>query len=571
MDKLNCILDYFCGTKAYYMYWLGVHQKNDEYKELILNKDYMNSACIALISNIMLSIKEDLVVNKGDRIYESKLFVKSLEDSVDFIATKVNNGYKIGNYIFSDAATLVAIVRNKLAHGNFKIDFNHNRIIINHQGNDIVLNIQKLCNFIVMAYRQLLKKTKTTKYERNIVYFDRKNIDSRQKGVKDLTEIRQIIKGYNYLNFIVESLNDVPITEDCIVLFEQFLKYVKTNPYGYQKSKIYLDLCDYLRKRNCKISVQYQKISSVQDINDIVILLGDELLNAQNMPFRIQVELIGREIHKKMQSRIKEFDPTTANVKHLIFLQAMFRAGTINNEILNNKLLEIVPEGVDFYYNEYAMVLISMFNSLFMYPMDDIYSIPGEYTLNRVDGLDFGSLDLSMINPSVISVDYSPLINAKTKADNLAIKCNQLRNKINQQNINLTKVQGKPQAQTKIQNSIVDLNNSLSLLYSQWVVADASYNAILNDFTTNSNYFRNKAIIEGIRNSIAHGHYEIIPSNNFYDSVIKFNDIYEGKLTFQAEIKFIDFERLIGDNTTMIANFIYKKIGLVSGNSLVKK
>lgn len=571
MNKLDCILDYFCGTKAYYMYWLGVHQKNDEYKELILNKDYMNSARIALISNIMLSIKEDLVENKGDRIYESKIFLKSLEDSVDFIATKVNNGYRIGNYIFPDASTLVAIVRNKLAHGNFKIDFNHNRIIINHQGNDIILNIQKLSNFIVMAYRQLLKNAKTTKYERNIVYFDRKNIDSRQKGIKDLSEIRKIIKGYNYLNFVIESLNGVPIGEDCVLLFEQFIKYVQTDPYGYQNSKIYIDLCNFLSKRNCKISIQYKKISDIHDVNDIVNLLGDELLNDEKMSFKRQVEIIGREFHKKMQPQVKELEMITSNVKHLILLQAIFRAGTINDDVVNNKLLEIVPEGLDFYYNEYAMILISMFNSLFMYPMDDIYSIPGEYTLNRGDGLDFSKLDLSMINPSVISIDNSPLVNAKARLDSLTTKTDEVTNKINKQKQNLIRVQGNSQVQARIQSGINDLNKSLALLSSQLVVADASYNAILNDFTTNSDYFKNKAIIEGIRNSIAHGHYEIIPSNNFYDSVIKFNDIYEGKLTFQAEIKFIDLERLIGENTTTIADFVNTKISLGSGNVLVRK
>ena len=58
-----------------------------------------------------------------NKITKSKVFVKSLEDTVSYIATKVSNGYKIGNYIFPNAETLVAIVRNKLAHGNFKIDF----------------------------------------------------------------------------------------------------------------------------------------------------------------------------------------------------------------------------------------------------------------------------------------------------------------------------------------------------------------------------------------------------------------------------------------------------------------
>ena len=203
--------------------------------------------------------------------------------------------------------------------------------------------------------------------------------------------------------------------------------------------------------------------------------------------------------------------------------------------------------------------------------MDDIYSIPGEYTLNRSAGLDFALLDLSMVNTTVLVVDQTPLDVAKARALVLFNKCNDLKNKINQQQINLSKVKGKPQVEAKIISGINSLNNDLSLLQSQYVVAEAAYNAINNDFTVNADYFKNKAILEGIRNSIAHGHYEIIPNNDFYDSIIRFNDIYEGNLTFQAEIKFIDFERMVGDNAPIIINFINNKIGMSKGSLSLKK
>lgn len=571
MDKLNCILDYFCGTKAYYMFWVGNHYNDNNLKEFILDKKYLNGAKVAFISNIMLSIKEDLVLNKGDRVYESKIFIDALENSVEFLARKVSNGYKIGNYIFPDAATLVAIIRNKLAHGNYRIDFEHNRVIINHQGNDIVLNISKLANFIVMGFMNSFKSVKTTRYQRDIVYFDRKNIDNRLNGVKDLSEIRKIIKGYNYLNFVIESSPDIPISEDCIAIFEQLIKFVKNNPYDYQNSDVYNKLCEYLKKRNCRLFVEYKKLSNNNDIDDIMSLLGDELINNSSMTFRQQVEVIGREVHKKMNTNLNKLNPITANVKHLIMLNAISKCSSVKDDILFSQIENISPSGIDFYYDEYGMVLISMFNSLFVYPMDDIYSIPGEYTLDRSNGIDFASLELSMVNPIVISIDYSPLDNAKAKVDSISSKCVELVNKINQQKLNLGKVQGKPLIEAKINASISSLNTSLLTLQSEYVVADASYTAIKNDFTDNADYFRNKAIIEGIRNSIAHGHYEFISSGNFNDTIIAFNDIYEGKLTFQAKIKFSDFERLINDNTMIISNFVNKKLGIVNGNSLSKK
>jgi len=572
MDKLNCILDYFCGTKAYYMYWIGTHYNDSEVKKYILDKKHLIGAKVAIISNIMLGIKEDLVENKGERVYESKVFLESLESSVDYIATKVSNGYKIGNYIFPDAETVVAIIRNKLAHGNYRIDFEHGRVIINHQGVDIILSLYKLSIFIVSAFATMTKEVKTTKYERDIIYFERKEVATREKGITDKSEIGQIIKGYNYLYFAVESLDGRTISRDCIVLFESFLKYVKCHLQDYKKSDLYKEVCQYLAKHNCKLICEYKKMNDNKDINDIIELIGDEMLNNFPYDFVRQVECIGYEVHRKFNPKFNSFNPLGANIKHLMLLDAIGKKNTVDMSTLSTHMSEIIAgNDMHFYYDEYGMVLISMFNSLFMYPMDDIYTIPGEYTLDRSDGLDFGLLDFSMINPTVINVDMTPLNNAKAKLDSLISKRDEINNKINQQQINLSKVKGRPDVETKIKAGINDLNNSLNIILSECVVADASYNAIKKDFDINVDYFKNKAIVEGIRNSIAHGHYEFIVDGGFNDTIIVFNDIYEGKLTFQLKVKFSDFEKLINDNSTEIAKFIGRRLGTAKGNSLSRK
>ena len=123
MDKLDCIEDYFASIRAYYLFQIGRFSNQPEYKSFILEKRFLNGAKVSFISNLMLAIKEDLVDNKGNMEYQSKVFLKSLENSVLYIATKVEDGYKLSNYTFPDAATLVAIVRNKLAHGKYTIDF----------------------------------------------------------------------------------------------------------------------------------------------------------------------------------------------------------------------------------------------------------------------------------------------------------------------------------------------------------------------------------------------------------------------------------------------------------------
>lgn len=554
------------------MYWIGTHYNDSEVKNYILGKKHLIGAKVAVISNIMLGIKEDLVENKGDRIYESKIFLKALENSVENLATKVNNGYKIGNYIFPDAETLVAIVRNKLAHGNYIIDFDYGRVIINHQGTDIILSLYKLSIFIVSAFAAMIKDEKTTKYERDMVYFERKDVATRERGVKDITEIKQIIRGYNYLYFAIESLDGTPVGKDCILLLESLLKYVKFHLQDYKKSSFYKEVCEYLSKRNCRLICDYRKLTNNKDINDIINLIGDEMLHLPSFDFQHQVESIGYEVHRKFNPKFNSFNPLGANIKHLLLLNAIDKKNSVDVSILGMFMSDILDNhDAHFYYDEYGMVLISMFNSLFMYPMDDIYTIPGEYTLDRSDGLDFSLLDLSMVNPTVINIDTSPLENAKARLDSLTSKRDEVDAKIKQQQINLSKVQGRPDVESRIKTAINDLNNSLTILLSECVVAEATYNAIKDDFDTNDDYFRNKVIIEGIRNSIAHGHYEFISDGEFNNTIIVFNDIYEGKLTFQLKIKFSDFEALINNNSTEIAKFIGKKIGISQSNSLSRK
>ena len=85
-----------------------------------------------------------------------------------------------------------------------------------------------------------------------------------------------------------------------------------------------------------------------------------------------------------------------------------------------------------------------------------------------------------------------------------------------------------------------------------------------NYFNSNQDYFIKKAIINGIRNSIAHGHYKIDYTKDYENASIEFNDIYKGKTTFQASIKIIDFFYFFIDNEKSVLNYL----GNMKGKSL---
>ena len=564
MDKLDCIENYFSSIRAYYLFQIGKFSNDEEYKKYILDKRYINGAKVCFLSNLMLGIKEDLVDNKGNMEYQAKVFLDSLENSVDFIANKVENGYKVGNYVFPDAPTLVAIIRNKLAHGKYTIDFEHNRVVLVHKGIDIVINIDKLTSFILMAFSNSMKDINDVKYERNLLYYSM--IDkNKDKKIKDLSDVRKIIKNYYSVSFAVESLNGAPVFKDCIQYLENFIKNLGNNIGNFKNTDDYKQMVEYFKMRNCKIGIEYKSLRDNKEISRILDFANKEILNNNDLDYEQKVKLIGVEVQKSINGSRNNFNALAANVGNIILINAIDEVNSVDDSVLSTYIGKIYPFGIRLGYDEFGMTLLAMFNALFIYPFDDVFDTSGEYTVNRNDAFDFSILDLSVLNPAIVTIDDAPLISSKARVDGLDNRIVELNNKINQQRQNLAKVSGKPDVITKINSNISDLNNALMLANSSYVVAKNEYDLINNDYTINRMYFYNKAVIEGIRNSIAHGHYEFNCSGDILSTEVIFRDIYEGKVTFEVKMTFEELEALIGDNYLNVLSYVSNK------NNLAKK
>ena len=98
MDKMDNILDYFMGTKAYTLFLLNYFY-DDVRDDFILDERNIVAAKVGFISNILLGIKEGLVSQDENGSY-SRLYENVLEESVLDIATKKDDGYVIDGYYF---------------------------------------------------------------------------------------------------------------------------------------------------------------------------------------------------------------------------------------------------------------------------------------------------------------------------------------------------------------------------------------------------------------------------------------------------------------------------------------
>ena len=171
--KLDNIINYSVSSQLYCFSLLKLINRDNsfEYQKEIFDKGVINSAILGYVSNIFLAIKESLV-EKTENGFEAKVLNSILERNVSLIAKKTEKGYVINNYVFPDAPTLVAELRNKIAHGNFDFDLDHNRIILKINGNDVIVRINKLTMFVISSLTTYIDGTYKDEYNKVIIYND---------------------------------------------------------------------------------------------------------------------------------------------------------------------------------------------------------------------------------------------------------------------------------------------------------------------------------------------------------------------------------------------------------------
>ena len=554
MSKIDNILDYYKGNLAYTYFLLDLSYGSTDKSNYILEKKNINAATIGCISNILLAIKEDLVERCENDIV-SKILLKELENSVDQIATKTEYGYEINNYVFKDAPSVVAELRNKIAHGAFTLDLDHNRIILNMPDSNVIINIDKLSTFIAMGLKSYLqnnpKKANGSIYERNLVVLNK--IDTkRNKKINNKKELLLLMKKIRSLNIVLESTDDSKIPNWLIDRLEIVIKEYSISSDNSSLLKFEKELGS-----NYKISIKRNKIS-----NDILDKVTDMILNMspEDIDYNSQISLIGLELQRNMEKDCDTLKPIISNLNNLIMLKTIKKYDTIDIEVLKDK---IIKEYNMIYINYDSLVSssIAMFNSLFSYARDDVYKNSNKFTLTENNGLDYGKLDLKEFNILEINIDssrYLELVSQVNKSKKELEENNKKLSELAESKIAVEK-KGNITASEKISTSIDLLTKKQSLLLAKIVSKQDELKVFIEYCKNNSDYLRNECIIEGIRNSISHGNYKVIAESSLEECKIIFEDIYEGELTFKAQIKVLDFINLLVNNHNIISNFVDDK------------
>ena len=122
MDE--CYKEYLTSTFVFLNYIVDIDKPN-EYARKIINKEYITGSKVAILANILLSIKESVVEKEQNNgiNFLSKIFDSALDEATNVIVSnKQDNTYILNSYK-DTPSNILATIRNKFAHGKYLIDF----------------------------------------------------------------------------------------------------------------------------------------------------------------------------------------------------------------------------------------------------------------------------------------------------------------------------------------------------------------------------------------------------------------------------------------------------------------
>lgn len=566
MNKEDEILKYFRNNLAFYFKtidWnLGENPANPdyEYRDEILDKDNLIGAKLSLISNIFLSYKENIVENTGSLNYKNIIFNTELENAVLMIANKVNDKYEVDGVMFNSAPELVAFIRNSLAHGSYLIDYDMRRVILYSDGIKVEVNVNKLSMFVVSGLQGYLHGEISNSWNRKIV-LNRYTSINREKPLESEKILCNTIENFTVINLNIKKKDggDIPLyyrdifevelkkyrlRHDINVLKELKEKYKNDYDIEFSEEEIDKKTAKYLS------SVIYPKIKGLdyQAQNSIALIKAGKIVNNDKM--------IGQITSLQLLQYISKYKTTDLEkIKRNLELEKMKR-------MLESKEINLKESEEMIFIDSDIMVnsLLGMFNALFIYPFDDIYD-DKEIMKNLVNtSLDYSKLDLSLIKLNNINLNNGEILSLREELNGINRRIQEINNTISIDKASLEKVKGNARAEANINAKITREQRDLNLFQGKLALVSCKVNYYDNNSQVGG-YFYNKAIIEGIRNSIAHGNYQVIEAPSILDSKIIFRDIYLGKETFSCEVGAEDFKNLLIVNMKIILQFLSSRKG----------
>ena len=536
-----------------YLEYLNSFGEKNDLDEKSINLLKVGYATFALL------LWKDEIIKKDSEYNLSTTVVEEILDEHINIITNKKNIWSIGEIEFTSSLDLLNVLRNKLAHGDYQIKENEIILEINDKIGSV--NIDRLLDLTIQLDQNL---SLIQKQKENTVGMIRNKNALENINIKTKSDLDKALSNMSYVE-IKEKPRKLSLrTKEYIALAINLKKVVKT-------------------------SIQnLRKVDNLTSVPKLKFLLEQVNMDAK-VTETMSTDLEATEKARKMYvSRINEMRAISPIMqqKYLAFwLQEAIKKemqkksisfGIVNNEVLlkelkknpNRNLINIIEQNKFRQFltveNEKTVLTAYLINFYFtyIYALDNILNEKNKEDIRDIvenKAFDFSKLDLSGIK-NQMNIETKNFSNFEGQT-----------NKLDSDILNLdTRIY-------KLQNIIDSLKNVIvshperkiiydkNILIQEEALSKRDYIIGLKERVEKyykedlPRYKKNRAIIEHIRNSIAHGNISLNIFNGNYtleDALLTFNDEHDGKTTtIQLTLK--EFETLFSnENIKTILDFI---------------
>lgn len=536
-----------------YLEYLNSFGEKNDLDEKSINLLKVGYATFALL------LWKDEIIKKDSEYNLSTTVVEEILDEHINIITNKKNIWSIGQIEFTSSLDLLNVLRNKLAHGDYQIKENEIILEINDKIGSV--NIDRLLDLTIQLDQNL---SLIQKQKENIVGMIRNKNALENINIKTKNDLDKALSNMSYIEIKEKPRKLCLRTKEYIALAINLKKVVKT-------------------------SIQnLRKVDNLTSVPKLKFLLEQVNMDAK-VTETMSTDLEATEKARKMYvSRINEMRAISPIMqqKYLAFwLQEAIKKemqkksisfGIVNNEVLlkelkknpNRNLINIIDQNkfgsLLIVENEKTVLTAYLINFYFtyIYALDNILNEKNKEDIRDIvenKAFDFSKLDLSGIK-NQMNIETKNFSNFEGQT-----------NKLDSDILNLdTRIY-------KLQNIIDSLKNVIvshpekkiiydkNILIQEEALSKRDYIIGLKERVEKyykedlPRYKKNRAIIEHIRNSIAHGNISLNIFNGNYtleDALLTFNDEHDGKTTtIQLTLK--EFETLFSnENIKTILDFI---------------
>ena len=536
-----------------YLEYLNSFGEKNDLDEKSINLLKVGYATFALL------LWKDEIIKKDSEYNLSTTVVEEILDEHINIITNKKNIWSIGEIEFTSSLDLLNVLRNKLAHGDYQIKENEIILEINDKIGSV--NIDRLLDLTIQLDQNL---SLIQKQKENTVGMIRNKNALENINIKTKSDLDKALSNMSYVEIKEKPRKLCLRTKEYIALAINLKKVVKT-------------------------SIQnLRKVDNLTSVPKLKFLLEQVNMDAK-VTETMSTDLEATEKARKMYvSRINEMRAISPIMqqKYLAFwLQEAIKKemqkksisfGIVNNEVLlkelkknpNRNLINIIEQNKFRQFltveNEKTVLTAYLINFYFtyIYALDNILNEKNKEDIRDIvenKAFDFSKLDLSGIK-NQMNIETKNFSNFEGQT-----------NKLDSDILNLdTRIY-------KLQNIIDSLKNVIvshperkiiydkNILIQEEALSKRDYIIGLKERVEKyykedlPRYKKNRAIIEHIRNSIAHGNISLNIFNGNYtleEALLTFNDEHDGKTTtIQLTLK--EFETLFSnENIKTILDFI---------------